>query len=84
MTLHNVVIDVQLAALHTVSGGLVVTSIAGALGYIPVVVAVIAGLAATASYTFAIMDSAAFQRLMSSRRRLSSEASDASGPTGTR
>ena len=62
MTIHNVVVDVQMTTLHVVSAGLTLTSIAGALGYVPVIIAGIAGLAAIISYTFATLDSPTFQK----------------------
>lgn len=62
MTFHNLVGDVQFVTLHAISAGLTLTSLAGVMGYVPVVIAAFAGLAAITSYTFAVMDSPTFQR----------------------
>ena len=63
MSHHAVVDAVGVGALHTISAGLALTSIAGALGYVPVIIAAAAGIAAITSYTFSVLDSPAFQRL---------------------
>jgi hypothetical protein len=47
--------------VHVVGAGLTATSIAGALGYVPIVVAVVAGIMAIVSYTFATLDSPTFK-----------------------
>jgi hypothetical protein len=55
--------------INVVASGLTVASIAGVFGYIPVIVAVLAGVSAIVSYTFATLDSPSFARLLKSIRR---------------
>jgi hypothetical protein len=57
------------AGVQVAAAGLTLTSIAGVLGYVPVIVAVIAGIMAIISYTFATLDSPAFNRFLKSIRR---------------
>ena len=86
MSLHAVVQDTQIGVLHVVSAGLTATSVAGALGYVPTIIACGAGVMAMASYAFAIADSVAFQRLFGPKSSPPTKPLPVvvvSGPTGT-
>jgi hypothetical protein len=54
-------VSVDDVGIHVMGAGLTATSIAGVLGYVPIVVAVIAGVMAIVSYTFATLDSPTFK-----------------------